>query len=41
MYKRQDLLPTPDDIDDLEAFLAKRSGGADELDQALKDLLGE
>ena len=41
LWNHPDLLPTPDDIDDLEAFLAKRSGGADELDQALKDLLGE
>jgi uncharacterized protein (DUF2342 family) len=40
LWNHPDLLPTPADIDDVEAFLARRGGG-DDLDQALKDLLGE
>ncbi|MEY4397778.1 MAG: hypothetical protein RLZ53_354 [Actinomycetota bacterium] len=41
LWNHPDLLPTPADIDDPEAFLAKRGGSSDEIDQALKDLLGE
>jgi putative hydrolase len=40
LWNHPDLLPTPADIDDLDAFLARRVSG-DDLDQALKDLLGE
>lgn len=41
LWNHPDLLPTPTDIDDLEAFLVKRGAGSDAIDQALKDLLGE
>lgn len=41
LWNHPDLLPTPTDIDDIEAFIAKRGGGSDAIDQALKDLLGE
>ena len=41
LWNHPDLLPTADDIDDIETFIAKRSGAQDDLDQALKDLLGE
>lgn len=41
LWNHPDLLPTAADIDDIETFIAKRTNGGDDLDQALKDLLGE
>ena len=41
LWNHPDLLPSPADIDDIDAFLSKRDGSSDEIDQALKDLLGE
>ncbi len=41
LWNHPDLLPTPEDIDSLDAFLARRGDGSDAIDQALKDLLGE
>ena len=41
LWNHPDLLPTAADIDDIDTFISKRSTAGDDLDQALKDLLGE
>ena len=42
LWEHPDLLPTSDDISDPSRLIAKLSGGSDdEMDQALRDLLGD
>jgi uncharacterized protein (DUF2342 family) len=40
LWEHPDLLPTSDDIDDVEAFLAGIGRDGDDLDKGLRDLLG-
>lgn len=41
LWNHPDLLPTPADIDNIDGLIARLAGGTDDIDQALKDLLGE
>jgi putative hydrolase len=41
IWDHPDLLPTAGDIDDVEAYLTRFNAGEDQIDQALRDLLGE
>jgi putative hydrolase len=41
LWDHPDLLPTPEDIDNVEAFITRITNGGDQFDQALRDLLGE
>jgi putative hydrolase len=40
LWEHPDLLPTSDDIDDVESFLSRLGHEGDDLDQGLRDLLG-
>ena len=41
LWDHPDLLPLPADIDNVDGFILRLQNGGDQLDQALKDLLGE
>lgn len=41
IWDHPDLIPTSEDIDNVEAFIKRLGGGEDQIDQALRDLLGE
>jgi uncharacterized protein (DUF2342 family) len=41
LWDHPDLLPTPQDIDDVAGFVKRIQTGTDQLDRDLRDLLGD
>jgi uncharacterized protein (DUF2342 family) len=41
LWDHPDLLPTAEDIDNVDAFIDRLESGGDQFDQDLKDLLGD